>query len=67
LRGGDHRLGLLGPTSDLHQEDGLDALNGFRHAFGVVEIADGELDPRREAGRPGGVAHECPDAVALFV
>jgi hypothetical protein len=65
--GVDHRLGLLGPASDLHQKDAVDALNRFRHAVGVVEIADGELDPGRETGRSSGVAHQCPDAVTLFV
>jgi hypothetical protein len=67
LRGGDYRLGLFGPGSDVHQEDGLDALNRFGHAVRVVEITGGELDLRRQAGRPRGVAHQCADAVPLFV
>jgi hypothetical protein len=58
---------LLGPPSDLHQEDGLDARDRLRHAAGVIEIADGDLDAHREAGRPGRVAHQCPDAVAPLV
>jgi hypothetical protein len=65
--GGDHRLGLLGPGSDVHQEDGLGAGDRFRHACGIVEITGRELDPRWQAGRPGGVAHQCADAAALFV
>jgi len=54
LRGGDHRLGLLGPGSDVHQEDGLGAGDRFGHACGVVEITGGKLDTRRQAGRPEG-------------
>ena len=52
--GGDHRLGLLGPGSDVHQEDGLGAGDRFGHACGVVEITGGKLDTRRQAGRPEG-------------
>jgi hypothetical protein len=42
LRGGDHRLGLPGPGSDVHQEDGLGASDRLRHACRVVEIAGGD-------------------------
>ena len=66
-RGGDHRLGLPGPGSDLHQEDGLGAGDRFGHACGIVEITDGELDPRQQAGRTGRIAHQRADAVPLFV
>ena len=52
-----------GPGQDGTDDQGITGQDGT----GGRGDGAGELDPRSETGRLGRVAHQCPDAVALFV
>jgi hypothetical protein len=62
----NHLFGLGGQWRDLHVEDALDAMGGRDEAFGVVQVADGDVDAGGQPLGTGGLADQRAHLAALL-